>query len=163
MKFEIEITTEVSRGLKPRVRKYTAAIFKELLREKELSFLREAKIISLGIALVGEKKSRSLNLRYRGKDHRANVLSFPHFSATKKIKKAAQGTSVELGDIVITPAVVRREALQSGNSFYSQFFWMLVHGILHILGYDHEGSIGRRKAMQVLENKLLRLRKASVT
>jgi probable rRNA maturation factor len=81
--------------------------------------------------VVGTARSRSLNSRYRRKDKSTNVLSF-----------SGAGPSPDgrnyLGELVICAPVVAREALAQGKSRESHWAHMTVHGVLHLLGFDHE-------------------------
>ena len=78
----------------------------------------------LTIRVVGAAESRSLNLRFRGKDKPTNVLSF-------------HGAPGELGDLVICAPVVRREAREQGPPAADPWAHMVVHGVLHLRGFDH--------------------------
>jgi len=87
----------------------------------------------LALQLVSAAASRRLNHRYRGKDQPTNVLSFP---AT-----APPGVAPRpLGDIVICPAVLRREAREQGKPERAHWAHLVVHGALHLVGYDHEND-----------------------
>ena len=86
----------------------------------------------LSIALVGPKKMRELNKKYRKKDKVANVLSFPLRNAQGKLI-----AELGLGEIVLCVQEVRKDAKKYGMIFEKALAWMLVHGILHLLGYDH--------------------------
>ena len=125
-----------------------------LAAKREFTFLKDKEEISASVVLVDGELSRKLNKRFRAKDRATNVLSFPVFDSLQSIKKAKQA-SLELGDVVIAPAIVRREARAAGRPFYAQFCWMLAHGILHILGFDHERTRGERRIMEKLESDLL--------
>jgi probable rRNA maturation factor len=85
----------------------------------------------LSILVVGSVRSRSLNSRYRRKDKPTNVLSF-----------SGPGPSPDgrdyLGELVICAPVVAREAIAQGKSRESHWAHMTVHGVLHLLGFDHE-------------------------
>ncbi|AWL11485.1 Endoribonuclease YbeY [Saliniradius amylolyticus] len=82
------------------------------------------------VRIVDEDESQQLNLNYRGKDKPTNVLSFPF--------EAPPGIELDLlGDLVICAAVVAREAEQQHKSLHHHWAHMTVHGILHLLGYDH--------------------------
>lgn len=78
----------------------------------------------LTIRVVGAAEGRSLNRRYRGKDRPTNVLSF-------------HGAPGELGDLVICAPVVRREAREQGKPPAHHWAHMVVHGVLHLRGFDH--------------------------
>ncbi|MEA9392275.1 rRNA maturation RNase YbeY [Acerihabitans sp. TG2] len=82
------------------------------------------------IRLVDEAESHELNLTYRGKDKSTNVLSFP-FEAPPQVELPL------LGDLVICRQVVEREALEQTVALDAHWAHMVVHGCLHLLGYDH--------------------------
>ncbi|HTV49971.1 MAG TPA: rRNA maturation RNase YbeY [Steroidobacteraceae bacterium] len=86
----------------------------------------------LAVRLVAARESRELNARYRGRDHATNVLSFP-VGATASSLPAPQ----PLGDLVICPQVVRAEARAQGKSVRAHWAHLIVHGALHLIGYDH--------------------------
>lgn len=101
----------------------------------------------LTVRFVEEAESRELNRDYRGKDASTNVLSFPF--------EAPPGIDLPLlGDLVISPHVVEREALEQGKPLAHHFAHMVIHGTLHLLGYDHiEDDEAER--MEALERALL--------
>ncbi|MFY1039032.1 rRNA maturation RNase YbeY [Pantoea agglomerans] len=82
------------------------------------------------VRLVDEAESHELNLTYRGKDKPTNVLSFP-FEAPPGIELPL------LGDLIICRQVVEQEAAEQGKSAEAHWAHMVVHGTLHLLGYDH--------------------------
>ena len=88
----------------------------------------------LTIRVVGAAESRKLNRTWRGQDKPTNVLSFP------ALPLAAQGPILEseLGDLAICAPVVAREAREQGKPAQAHWAHMVVHGVLHLLGYDHE-------------------------
>src|SRR5690606_20131870 len=86
----------------------------------------------LTIRIVDEEESRILNRDYRGKDKPTNVLSFP-FEAPPGLDAWPL-----LGDLVICAPVVAREAVEQGKPLMAHWAHMVVHGVLHLLGYDHE-------------------------
>jgi probable rRNA maturation factor len=100
------------------------------------------------IRVVGPAGSRRLNRVYRGKDSPTNVLSFP----ASPVERELGG---ELGDLVICAAVVGREAREQGKPGPAHWAHMVVHGILHLHGYDHERPRGAR-LMERLEVEILR-------
>lgn len=99
----------------------------------------------LAIRIVGPAESRSLNQRYRGKDKPTNVLSFP---------AAAAPGEKQIGDLVICAAVVAREAKEQGKTLRAHWAHMVVHGCLHLLGFDHEHEAEAGK-MEGKERKIL--------
>lgn len=88
---------------------------------------------SVSVSLVDDDQSSALNRRYRGKDKPTNVLSFP----AGDIEGLPQEVVRPLGDIVICVPVVEKEAAQQGKDLSSHWAHMLVHGALHLLGFDH--------------------------
>lgn len=102
--------------------------------EKFVSYiLRKLKVTgSLNIHCIGDARMRSLNFKYRGKDTTTDVLTFP-LSEGKPFFDAIN----ELGDIFISVPQIRRQAQELGISPREEFIRMLIHGILHSIGYDH--------------------------
>jgi len=90
----------------------------------------------VSVKVVDEEEGRALNREYRAKDYATNVLSFPLMDAATPGMPA--GPPVALGDIVICAPVVAREASEQGLNSPDHWAHMLVHGALHLLGYDHE-------------------------
>jgi probable rRNA maturation factor len=85
----------------------------------------------ISVLLVDPVHSRRLNHRYRGRDHSTNVLSFPAAPVTNQ-------PAVSLGDLVICPQVLNREAREQGKRREAHWTHLFVHGLLHLVGYDHE-------------------------
>jgi len=102
------------------------------------------------IALVSDARVRALNRRYRGKDYATDVRSFP---ATESAMEREASAERYLGDIVIATGVARRQARDLGHSLAAELRILALHGLLHLLGYDHERDRGR---MRTLEQRLLR-------
>ena len=88
----------------------------------------------LGVRVVGAAESRRLNARYRGKDKPTNVLSFPSPPYART-----------LGDLVICAQVVRSEAREQGKLLQAHWAHLVVHGALHLIGYDHEREAEARR------------------
>jgi len=95
----------------------------------------------LTVRLVDEEESRRLNAQYRQQDKATNVLSFPSGSdeALRQLL-VESGEPVPLGDLVICVPVVAREATEQGKSTRHHWAHMVIHGVLHLAGYDHELS-----------------------
>jgi probable rRNA maturation factor len=100
----------------------------------------------LGVRVVGSAESRRLNARYRGKDKPTNVLSF---------SPAYAGVGRPLGDLVICAQVVRSEAREQGKRLQAHWAHLVVHGALHLIGYDHERE-AQAKRMERREVAVLR-------
>jgi probable rRNA maturation factor len=112
------------------------------------------------VALVSDARMRALNRMYRGKDYATDVLSFPAMDSAR-LKPRAPLSAMErealaeryLGDIVIATGVAGRQARDLGHSLAVELRILSLHGLLHLLGYDHERDRGR---MRTLEQRLLR-------
>lgn len=89
----------------------------------------------LAVRIVAPRESRRLNAAYRGKDKPTNVLSFP--VAPLPAGAARAGAERPLGDLVICAAVVRDEAREQGKPLAAHWAHLVVHGALHLVGYDH--------------------------
>ena len=101
---------------------------------------------SLTVALVSDARMRALNRRYRGKDYATDVLSFP--AETNRSRPGSH-----LGEIVIARGVARRQARAAGHAGPEELRILALHGLLHLLGYDHERDKGQ---MARLERRLRR-------
>ncbi|MCC5856757.1 MAG: rRNA maturation RNase YbeY [Ectothiorhodospiraceae bacterium] len=102
---------------------------------------------ALVIRLVDEDEGRALNRDYRGKDYATNVLSFP-FEPPPGLELPI------LGDLAICVPVVLREAAGQGKAPDAHWAHLTVHGILHLLGYDHQED-AEAEEMEVLERRVL--------
>ena len=101
----------------------------------------------LTIRLVDEDEGRSLNHTYRGKDYATNVLSFP-------ADLPPELDLPLLGDLVVCAPVVAREATEQGKPLNAHWAHMVIHGCLHLLGYDHIDDTEANE-METLERELL--------
>ena len=123
---------------------------------------------TLSVALVSDATVRALNRTYRGVDRATDVLSFPAASKTEVASPKSQVARprppripnpksriprVFLGEIVIARGVARRQARAAGHSELTELRVLALHGLLHLLGYDHEGDNGR---MREVERRLRR-------
>jgi probable rRNA maturation factor len=95
---------------------------------------RKAQGRELAVRVVGAAESRKLNARYRGKDKPTNVLSFP-----------ATIPDITLGDLVICSKVVDAEAREQRKKLRAHWAHLIVHGALHLIGYDHERPADARR------------------
>jgi len=93
--------------------------------------------IEISIALTGDEQVRALNAKWRRKDKATNVLSFPMADERDLTIANVSGAELLLGDIVLARGVCEAEAIEKGVSFEDHATHLLVHGTLHLLGYDH--------------------------
>jgi len=108
---------------------------------------------TVSLHLVNDEEIRSLNRTYRQKDSATNVLSFPFGEGADS--SLASLPVKELGDIVISLDTARRESVEYCQTFQHRLNWLVIHGLLHLLGYDHERSRKDEKIMQAMELDLL--------
>ena len=111
---------------------------------------------SVTVALVADARVRALNRQYRKKDAPTDVLSFPAVSGSGPASPGRQnGRRVPgvLGDIAIAPETARRYARNHGRTLDNELRVLMLHGVLHLMGYDHESDHGR---MNRMEQKLRR-------
>ena len=107
----------------------------------------------IGIACVDNDESHKLNLQYRQKDKPTNVLSFP---SDLPDEMAQILDTFPIGDLVICIPVVLQEAIEQEKTPIEHFTHMLVHGTLHLMGYDHETSDEDAEEMEALEIEILK-------
>jgi len=91
--------------------------------------------VELSIAVVTLEEISELNLRYRGKEGPTDVLSFP---CDDPCSVAEPDEPVAIGDVVVAPEIAEAQAVEFGHTVEEELNLLLVHGVLHLLGYDHE-------------------------
>ena len=106
--------------------------------------------VEFAVRVVGEAEIQTLNQLYRNKDYATNVLSFP----AGDIEGLPEDSVRQMGDIVVCAAVVRDEAVRQQKPLADHWAHMLVHGVLHLLGYDH-GEDRQADEMEQLERDIL--------
>lgn len=99
------------------------------------------------LRLVDAEEGRQLNRDYRGKDYATNVLTFDYGS---------EATHILGGDIVLCAPVITREAAEQGKPLLAHYAHMVVHGMLHLQGYDHELGETEAIAMEAVEGFIMR-------
>lgn len=115
---EIELIEEVATDIESHlIKDYIKKIVKEERNEKDISIL-----------FTNNETIRKFNSEWRGKDRATDVLSFPYNDNISNV----------LGDIIISIEKIKEQAIEYNHSYEREFFYILTHGILHILGYDHE-------------------------
>jgi probable rRNA maturation factor len=125
---------------------------KKQLREKTSRLLNALGVspAELSILLVDDPQIHQLNKKWRTKDRPTDVLSF-----AQREGKAADPDDPVLGDIVISVERAQAQADERGHSRSEELDLLLVHGLLHLLGYEHEGGGKRAQKMRAQEKKLL--------
>ena len=129
--------------------------------EKTLENVKFKKPVEISLVITGEKRIRTLNKKYRGIDNATDVLSFGN-SATNKTTRSKIAKFVNppdnvlhLGEIFICHSQAVKQAKQKKHSIKRELAILLIHGILHLLGYEHRGDY-RESEMKIIEEKVLR-------
>ena len=94
--------------------------------------------VEISVTLTGDEQVRALNAHWRGKDKATNVLSFPMADERDLARANVAGSELLLGDIVLARGICEAEAAQKGIALEQHATHLMVHGTLHLLGYDHE-------------------------
>jgi probable rRNA maturation factor len=111
--------------------------------------LVERKDVELSLALIGNAEMRRLNARYRSKDYPTDVLSFP-------VEGPVGAAAPLLGDVIISVEKAAQQAKERRHSLEREMELLLIHGIVHLLGYDHERSAKDARAMGRVEKRIHR-------
>ena len=104
--------------------------------------------------LTDDAAVRALNAQWRGKDRPTNVLSFPAATPDEIARARAGGPPLLLGDVVLALETCRREAAEQGKPLADHVAHLVVHGVLHLLGHDHEDD-AEADRMERLETAIL--------
>ncbi len=97
--------------------------------------------VELSVRLAGDDDVRALNAEWRGKDQPTNVLSFPMSDGDELAAASVPGPELMLGDIILARETCAREAVIKGIAFPDHAAHLIVHGTLHLLGYDHMDDV----------------------
>jgi len=134
-----------------RTTNYGPSFFLPLIKRTLEAVSLNAPTVEISISLVGLQKMRALNQQYRGKDSPTDVISFPLGETPLK------GYTVRtLGDIFICPAYAAAKAREERVDMQEKMAWLAVHGLLHLIGYDHERSRPEAAEMVRLEKIILK-------
>jgi probable rRNA maturation factor len=107
------------------------------------------------VAFISDRRMKELNRFFRGKDSTTDVLSFPHEADEFESNTPEGVTHTFLGDIVISVEQAERQANENGLSLDGEFKQLILHGLLHLSGYDHETDDGEMSARELeLRDKL---------
>ena len=114
---------------------------------------------NLTVAFVRDLVIRELNCRFRGKDRATDVLSFPaedERESASGVHFIGSSVSEHLGDIVVSTDTALRQANDAGHSFAREVDELVIHGVVHLCGYDHETDRGQMNRLELkLRKKLL--------
>ena len=111
--------------------------------------------LSASVLFTSDDEIHALNREWRQRDKPTNVLSFPMLERGALLCLAADGPPELLGDVALGRETCIREAQEKGVSLADHAAHLIVHGLLHLAGYDHETSAQEAEAMEALETKAL--------
>jgi probable rRNA maturation factor len=106
----------------------------------------------LSILFVNADRMRELNKTYRGVDATTDVLSFPQYESYRDFPSELE---FPIGDIVIDPQRANDQAKEAGHSLAKELRVLLVHGLVHLMGMDHEKGSNEARKMRMMEKRLL--------
>lgn len=149
MELEIDVEDPWPAGsweqLAERVSAATAEVIPELANPR----------LSASLLFTSDTEIHALNREWRQRDKPTNVLSFPMLSREELLALAVEGPPVLLGDVALAHETCAREAAEKGIPLADHAAHLVVHGLLHLAGYDHEISPAEADAMEALETKTL--------
>jgi len=111
--------------------------------------------LSASLLFTSDAEIHQLNREWRQRDKPTNVLSFPMLARDELLRLAADGPPELLGDVALAHETCAREAGEKGIRLEDHAAHLIVHGLLHLAGYDHELSTADAEAMEALETKAL--------
>jgi probable rRNA maturation factor len=109
----------------------------------------KSSVLDLSVAFVGQGRMREINKKYRKKNRVTDVLAFPESKVLLEKFKVGSIRKVQgLGEIIVCPREVKKNAKKFDSSFEKELIRVLIHGVLHLLGYDHEKGEAEAKKMR---------------
>lgn len=121
--------------------------------DKLITAVDETENGTLSVAFVSDRRMRELNKFFRGKDSTTDVLSFPHepdeFLSESTAVAGDLSQADFLGDIVISAEQAQRQAKENGLTLENEIKQLILHGLLHLCGYDHEADSGEMNAREL--------------
>lgn len=131
---DFEVQDDVWGNLSELALKASKAVF------SRLSIFKHITHVELSIILTNNDSIQKINFQYLGKDKPTNVLSFPaqDIIINKLGDLKIQDGFLSIGDIIFAYGVIEEEIKRDGNTFQNHFTHLLIHGLLHLLGYDHQ-------------------------
>ncbi len=154
MKFCIEVINRQrkikvsSKKVISRIRKIVSYLYETKDKNLFKITIKNPIFLSISVIFIGNKKMKELNFKYRGKNSTTDILSFPYL-------ESEPSGNLFLGEIIINPTKVLLQAKQYDKTFWQELDRILAHGILHLIGYDHEASSYKAIKMHKLEEKIL--------
>jgi rRNA maturation RNase YbeY len=138
------------------IRKMVKAVLSELESDVPRNEVSE-----LSVLITDDRRIRVLNREFRGKDKATDVLSFPQFTRRELHSKRSALIGSNLGDLVISSETTLEQAKRFGVTKHQELLRLVVHGVLHLCGYDHEG-VSPAEAQRMRRRERATLKKLSL-
>jgi probable rRNA maturation factor len=119
--------------------------------------LESYELVTVALSCVSEDKMKRLNFRYRDIDESTDVLSFPLWEEGGEFRPPEGWRSLPLGDVVISPDFVRRGAAEANIGYNNEMARMVVHGALHLVGFDHGDERAAAAMFDLQERTVVRV------
>ncbi|WP_338970705.1 rRNA maturation RNase YbeY [Spiroplasma endosymbiont of Labia minor] len=116
-------------------------------------YLKLKNEITISILFVTQKYAKKINEKYRNKDYIPDVISFPTNIPEEIMKDIAE---YDIGDIMICKEVAEDKSKRYGTTLDDEMAFLIIHGLLHLLGYDHENDLEEQEKMFKLQNEILK-------
>ena len=157
----VKITAKQEKKLKTWL-ELASHVMSTMLRDSKFinqQWLKNVTTIRVSILICGEAKIKKLNQEYRSKNKVTDVLSFPSFSTLRLApgKMDLIGEELFLGDLAICHQRVISQAEEFQIDYFDEFIHLFFHGLIHLVGYDHEISLKEEKIMERWEEQTLSL------
>jgi probable rRNA maturation factor len=163
--YDFHATVKISEKEKAKLKTWlnmATLVMGELIQKHKLihmSWPSQTQSFRVSILLCGEAKIKQLNQQYRGKDKVTDVLSFPAFTTLRASRHKNEPATPEvfLGDLVICHQRALKQAKEFDIGYWDEFIHLFMHGMIHLMGYDHEVSLREEKVMMTFEDLALNL------
>lgn len=118
---------------------FSKVFLERIVREsvERSGVVQSGKVVVVSVTHVSPEEMRALNKAYRGKDAPTDVLSFPEYSDRGSILDEGGG-EMSIGDVVLSCDIIKKQAQEDGVTISRELAYLLSHGVLHLLGYNHE-------------------------
>ena len=137
-------------NLSPYAESHYARILELALRALDI----KAEMVGVSLRILNSDEMRQLNFEYRNKDKATDILSFPIHDDLVDRKNEIHDI-LELGDLALCVSVAQEKAEESGRSLENEISFLIVHGLLHLIGYDHERSKDEEIIMFRIQDDIL--------
>lgn len=156
LKVDFHSSVKLTPSEKKKIEKWLGWASEALYEVMKKKLLPHKKIKGLEVSLLicGDKKIQELNREYRHKNYVTDVLSFPNYENLRTAKPVHQGI-LFLGDLAICHQQTKRQAREFNITYYDEFIHLFFHGVLHLMGFDHEISAKEERLMENWEDMLL--------